>query len=289
VDEYMIYWKGKYETELYLPVIDSVVFKKTIQELSAMKAFKKCSIMTGFNANEASMFVLYVYNILGDDYENALNVAKNFNIDEFYKGFQKYMKYFPIYPYKDKDLLNKVFHEYFNQADIQSLYSANIGKILLDKLSKIASDYQYNCQSTQLASIYSRGGLNAYVYKFMYDLEIKSIQPDMVEYFPGPTHADELYLTFAKLMSADYASYTNDAERVFTRTIVGYWTNFVKFNNPSYGLSSGDARYWKPFVQGDFSLTKDFTTVGRIINFRNNGTSMVTGFKENHCAFWKFI
>ena len=284
----MIYWKGRYETELYLPVIDSVVYNKTIQELSAEKAFKKCSIMTGFNANEASLFVLFTYKVLGDDFGNALNVAKKFNFEEFYKGLKKYLKYFPIYPYEDKDLINKIYNEYFTPADIQTINPANVGKILLGKLSKIASDYQYNCQSTQLASIYSRNGLNAYVYKFMYDLEIKSIQADMVEYFPGPTHADELYLTFASPMSADYAS-TNDAERVFTRTIVGYWTNFVKFNNPSYELSSGDARYWKPFVEGNFALNEDFTTVGRIINFRNNGTSMVTGFKENHCAFWKFI
>ncbi len=285
----MIYWKGKYETELYWPVIDSVVYNKTIQELSADKAFKKCSIMTGFNANEASLFVLYVYKVLGDDFENAVNVAKKFNFEEFYKGLKKFLKYFPIYPYQDNGLINRIYNEYFTQADIQTINPSNIGKILLGKLSKIASDYQYNCQSTQLASIYSRNGLNAYVYKFMYDLVIKSIQTDMVEYFPGPTHGDELSLTFAKLMTSDYASYTNDAERVFTRTIVGYWTNFVKFNNPSYELSSGDTRYWKPFVEGNFALTEDFTNVGRIINFRNNGTSMVTGFKENHCAFWKFI
>ncbi len=46
------------------------------------------------------------------------------------------------------------------------------------KLSK-----KFNYQSTQSDSIYSRNGLNAYVYKFMQDLEIESIQRNMVENF----------------------------------------------------------------------------------------------------------
>jgi len=79
--------------------------------------------------------------------------------------------------------INKIYNEYFTTAYVQTLNSANICKIFVRKLSKIFSNNRYSCESTQLDSIYSRNGLNTYVCKFTYDLEIKSIQRNMVEYF----------------------------------------------------------------------------------------------------------
>ncbi len=36
-----------------------------------------------------------------------------------------------IYPYQDKDLINKIYNKYFTTAYVKTINSANIGKILL--------------------------------------------------------------------------------------------------------------------------------------------------------------
>ncbi len=284
-DEYLINSQGKYEPEIHLPVIDNVVFHKPIFQLTAERAFKKCNIITGYNQNEASLFVIYSYFILGIDPENYLNTAKNFNFEKFYFALSKYIKYFPIYPYQDKNLVTRIYQEYFTSSDIININPANIAKVLLGKLSKIASDFQYNCQATQMASIYSRSGFKAYVYNFAYNLSIKGIPEDLTEYFPGPTHGDELLLTFGYPLS-EALIYLDDNQRLLTKTIVDYWTNFVKYDDPN-GFESGDV-LWKHFAEENNSQIQDFSNIGRIINFKNNETSMVTGYTENHCDFWKF-
>ena len=165
INAYMIS-QGKLETELYLPVIDNIMYSKSIPELSALKAFKKCSIMTGYNANEASLFVIGSYNILGSDLTAASSVAASFDFQQTVTALYKLLKYTPIYPYRDPALGQRIFAEYFN-------YSIDFSpKEFLGKISHIFSDVQYNCQATQLASFYAKRGLKAYVYEYGYNMQL---------------------------------------------------------------------------------------------------------------------
>lgn len=282
LDNYMIENEKKYEPEIFLPVIDSIVYTKSIPELTKDKSFKKCNIMTGYNRDESALFVLYAYEILGKDYNQYLINAMNFGLVQFVEGLKKYMRYFPIYPYNDPEIGSKIFKEYFTSAELSNIDSIN----WLAKLSKITSDFQYNCQATQVASIYAKEGLKAYVYENQYRLEYGFLPEELNAYLVGPTHAEELALIFADMLTESYIGYTNQDEMDFAQKIVGYWTRFVKYDDPNYG--SCEDTVWGTFLPDGCVQQGDLSSVGRRIQFRNNATSMITGYEENHCKFWNF-
>ena len=84
-----------------LPVIDNIVFKKSIPHLTADNAFKRCNILTGHNSDEYALFLLYIENVLGEVFiENGLENAQNFNLFKFYEFLKNTFKYYPIYPFE---------------------------------------------------------------------------------------------------------------------------------------------------------------------------------------------
>lgn len=279
LDLYM-YTEEKYETELYLPVIDGVTFDKDIDELARDNNFKQCDIITGFNSDEFAAFFLSSYNILGNEPSGYVRRAENFDYSDFLSGLRKVFKYYPIYPYLvDEAFLKTIVKKYFTESELRDIGSVN----LVPKLSQIVSDFQYVCQSFQIAEYYSKAGNQAYVYELNYKLHDRGIPEDLNDYFGAATHGDELSITFANILTDDFEHVTETDIKI-TKEIVNYWTNFVKYNNPNPSTYS-----WKPFLDKSMlRIPKDVTKIGRFIEFNNNGVMMKKDYSSHQCRLWGF-
>jgi hypothetical protein len=70
----------------YFMVIDDIVFKKPIRKLLEEKAFKKCSILTGFNSDEYGLYLTSnIHEILGEKPITWDQDAKRFSKENFSK------------------------------------------------------------------------------------------------------------------------------------------------------------------------------------------------------------
>lgn len=264
------------------PVIDNIVFEKSIPHLQGENAFKKCNVLTGHSSDEYAIFFLASTGGYTNT-EKWLEFAKNFNIYTFYAYLKNFMKYFPIYPYQSPFLVGKIFYEYFTANEILNIDSVNLVK----RLSQIKSDQTFTCQSYQLATLYSRTGNNAFVYTFNYTLSSTFIPSILSDYFGAATHADELKVTLAEPLDPKKFDEFTQAERDFTQKIVFYWTNFAKYDNPS-GVTYDSVTTWLPFADPSWGYQNEYYQTGRSLVMSNDNIAMKSGFTSHHCKFWGF-
>ncbi len=270
----------------FTPAIDEIVFSQSISELAAKSAFKNCTVMTGYNSEEFSLFALYYYNILQKNSSNFLTEAEKFNSNQFSMALEDVFKYYPIYPKKDMFMLGKIFHEYLSPSELHSLWTLSPAQ-LLKELNQIATDYHFACQSYQLASLYSKAGNKAYVYNFDYQLSNSAIPVAVKDFLGKATHGDELTTTFAVALLPESFQMFSQAERDFTQKIVFYWTNFVRFDDPS-SISFDSVTTWLPFLNSSAVNETAVHATGRFLLMSNDNLSMKSGFTSHHCKFWGY-
>lgn len=270
----------------FVPVIDNIVFSKSIPELSAEKAFKNCSVMTGHNSDEFALFALFYYTILRNDSSKFLEEAQNFDSNHFSMALEDIFKYYPIYPYKDMLMFSSIFHEYLTPSELHSLYTLAPDR-LLKKLSQIASDNYFTCQSYQMASLYSEAGNRAFVYNFDYRMTSSAIPESVLGFFGAATHADELRVTLAEPLNPENYQIFTQAERDFTQKVVFYWTNFVKYDDPSE-ITYDSVTTWLPFANTKLVQESDIAETGKFLVMSNDNIAMKTDFTSHHCKFWGY-
>lgn len=270
----------------YVPVIDNIVFSKPIPELSAEKAFKNCSVMTGYNSDEFALFALFYYDIFRNDSSKFLEEAQNFDSNDFSMALEDIFKYYPIYPYKDMLMFSSIFHEYLTPSELHSLYTLAPDQ-LLKKLTQIVSDNYFACQSYQLASLYSGASNRAFVYDFDYRMTSSAIPESIKGFFGAATHGDELIVTFAGPLNPEYYQTFSQAERDFTQKVVFYWTNFVKYDDPSE-VTYDSVTTWLPFTNKKLVQESDIEKTGQFLVMNNDKIAMKAGFTSHHCKFWGY-
>ena len=287
LEDYIKNNQSKPVGDIFWPTIDNTVFKKSINDLAKENAFKKCNIITGYNSEEASSVLLSYYHILGNDYDwvSRLNSlpqyylerAEEFNYEKFSTLLNLFYKYFPYYSeLSSSALINRILNQYFSSTELQNPVSVSSAEYIR-RLVRIVSDNQYVCQAYDVAGLYSKSGINAYVYKFQYRLPKSRIHDQIVKYFGTATHGDELDVLFwtGRNNRNDYYL------RKISQDLFAYWTNFVKYDDPN-GLGASNLTRWHPFLAAGTDRIEN----GRTIVFNNSGYSIQTGFSENKCDFW---
>ena len=269
--------QGKFETEIFLPTIDNIVFKKPIDDLAKEGAFKKCNIIAGYNSDEASLFTTGIYGILGPNQDNWIAEAQSYNYQKFMTNLQKVYKFFPYFPLlSNSTQLNSMVKQYFTAAELSNPSSV-AGPEYVKRLNRMFSDQQYVCMMYDIARVYSTSGQNAYVYKFQYRHPYSDIKDAFVDLLGVATHGDELIMTpFGMLANIPAIP----ADQRATLDLLTYWSNFVKFDNPN-GLATSSLTRWEPFLASNIQFQS-----GRTIVFRNSGYTIQTGFSDNKCDFW---
>ncbi len=278
-------------------VIDNIVFKKSIPELTADKAFKNCSVLTGHNSDEYSLFILYLNNLTLGLPNSLGNIPSkeslaNFSMNQFYDFLNQTYKVFPKPPYQPiqysfssiQFFSGKIFLEYFTKEEIANIDSVQ----LVTRLSQILSDHWFACQSYQLATVFSSAGNNAYVYHFDYKLSSSFIPESLSEYFGEASHADELAVVpnAQPLQTMNFNRFPQ-ADRDLSQRLVFYWTNFAKYDDPS-GVVNESVATWLPFANATMASQESIHENGRYMSMRKEKFSMERGFTEHHCKFWGF-
>ncbi len=278
LDEYMANNQLNFESDIFLPAIDNIVFRKSISELAKENSFKKCNIITGYNSDEASKFLLYIYKIFSTG--NWLAEAQSFSYQSFMSSLQKIYKFFPFYPQlSNSDVIKAIVNQYFSTFEQNRTDSVSSVEYIR-RLIRIYSDKQYICQAYDIARLYSNVGQNAYVYNYQYYIFGGSIPTFLKDYFGIASNADELIVTSGNSLKEEQTDAETMLNNRFTLDILTYWSNFVKYENPN-GLVTSDLITWR-----SFSDMKETNENGRTIVFQNSGNKIQSGFSENKCDFW---
>jgi carboxylesterase type B len=275
----------KNENEGYLSgthfpvVINNDTFSESIGEIIVKKKFKKCKIITGFNSGEWAPTIHLV---------NKGQDPIKYNSTTFQNTISVVYNYYPKYPFlKPENFINDLTKKYQLSSDLESNYG------YFKSLTKITSDFLFSCPTFEMAEVYQKSGLEAFVY--LYDHRISSsIYP---EYY-GAVHVDEIPMLFAETLSnkklpiispshwsSAIHNYSN-TERKFNQDFLNYWLNFVKHDNPNYKLNEGLSE-WKSFIDAD-KIKLDSTEHSQYLFLKQNSINMQTGFANYQCKFWNY-
>ena len=284
IQDYLYNYEGRLESNIFRPTIDNIVFNKSIDHLTALNQFKQCAILTGHNSAEFAT-QLRPYQILGSDPAQELTIAQQFNAIKFYEALEKVFKWFPVFGRTNRQIVSRVLYEYLTPNDLQYFRPVDYVK----KINDLVTDWQFACQSYQLASNYARTGNRVYKYEFNYTLSTTLLDPVLLEagFTGGATHGDELFAMFGYLLKPELSLTTTQAERDFTQKIVFYWTNFVMYDGPS-AVTYDSVTTWEPFIESTNYFQTDYTNCGRELVMSKDSIKMKTGYSSHHCKFWEF-
>ena len=109
------------KSSTYFFVKDNDVFHKSIYELSAEKAFKKCNIITGFNTDEFSFFAPFLGIFPLDKPSSWEEMAKKIDFNLFSKFFLAFGG-----NQLDENYLDNVLSQYMPSTEMSNLNSSSI-------------------------------------------------------------------------------------------------------------------------------------------------------------------
>jgi acetylcholinesterase len=202
---------------IFLPVVDGYFLRDTPKSLLSKGDVKKCPVLLGSNKNEGNLFFLTPKLVEYFDFSKKPTIT--------YDKFQKYIKstntYYPSYPNNASEaVLNAILYRYTNWKNVDDT-NANY-----DNLDASSGDNQIVCPTVDLATQYAKLNQDVYMYRFdQYDPIL-----GLPKWF-GATHAGELGYVFGVPLNEN--SNYSYPERLFTRKLLRYWTNFAKYNNPN--------------------------------------------------------
>ncbi len=194
----------------FLPVIDGIFLDEAPDMILAKKSFKKCPILLGSNANEATFFLIYwLYELL------SLNSIE-MNRGQFLAASSELFHYYPQYPMTINNFgLEAIQHQYTNWLDPND-DAANVAMI-----DEAVSDAHYICHVNEFQHAYAVEGENVYAYYFTHRSSINP-WPEWM----GVLHGDEINFVFGEPYKAGFNYSQNEVE--FSQQVMTYWVNFAK-------------------------------------------------------------
>lgn len=291
--------EGNLITELYLKtyytiVIDNELVHNTPEQLLKQGNFKRCPILTGFTANEGS-FLIAKSGLLG--FKTAeLKKQQNISHNDLANFLNEYFAYYPNYPLSiSKMVLDLILHEYTKlttSKDDLNLPLSLIKSNYFSDLSKILADQAFVCPAYKFSDALSKYGANVYLY--LYSHRVSSSQWPI---WYGAVTGDELAFTFGHTIANNKQKttisynpwanpkhlYTNN-EKILTKEIIGYWSNFIKFNNPNSDWESVKWPQYTLYNRDDENVP--FSQSGQYMVFKINGTKVSRGYSLEQCKFW---
>ena len=261
-------------------VLDGKEFNESIKDSFSNRRLKNLNVLTGYNSEETAYSVLPLlasYNLT----QLSLPLMQYF--------ISKIYRFFPMYPNQpNMSFFNKLFNEYAKNFKINN---TDYTKTAV----QISSEQLFIAPTIDFADYYSKHN-NVYVYSFeqfnpvFYDnlnIVLKTIGYNWV------SHSDELPFTFGLPLSKVIQNNVNpkllfsNKERMFSKQMISYWTNFVKFGNPNGLVNSKNKNY----VHWPAMMKTSNTSVRNILVLNSNSTFVTTqisydGYPRS-IAFWR--
>ena len=280
------------------PVIDGEIIKEDPEEaFKNSENFKSCSILSGYAANEGSMYLAYA-GLMGSK-ASELRKQQAITFKQLVNFIQDYLKYYPTYPNKSQKILIDAI--LFHYTKLTSSFDSNNNNSYLNRvnyfnaLSRIIGDRHFVCPSIKLLDIYARR--NESVYSYFYSHRITS-SPWPSWY--GVVHADELAMVMGQPLAvrphtsaistnpwlSPKAGYSH-WEKKLSKEIILYWSNFAKFSNPNTPDSKTEQHDFNEILQ-EWPLYKSLTTADSQKNFilKANGSKIARSLAFEECQLW---
>ena len=236
----------KYASSLfsYYPpvVLDGVEFNENPEVLFKMGKVKKANIISGSNSKDRAYFEkTSIKNPTSFQMANLTSKIRSYFAQTFYRYESSFNNSINDFALKLIDMYNET----------RQLVDPDY----LDYYIQITTDQRYKCPAYELADVYSRLNVNTFAYVYGYRISTTDL-PEKYE----AVHRDELAMIFAEplsiktppLISTNIWSSTKHnysvEERLVSETIVRYWTNFVKNDNPN---DLGSNVKWLEFHQSE--------------------------------------
>jgi len=139
----------------FLPVIDGTFLPDAPLKLLNRGAFKRCPLLTGFNTNEGSYFIIYFLS----DYMNLTHLMMNRH--QFRRSIDTLFFHFPQYPQKVNSFaMDAIRYQYTNWRDLNDVREN------VRMLDAALGESQFICSSSQWAMTYAEAGEKVYSYYF---------------------------------------------------------------------------------------------------------------------------
>lgn len=196
----------------FVPIIDGTFLQEDPEKSLRNGNFKRCPVLIGHNTNEAFYWLMYysknVFSIHSDESQIS-QTQFDLLLDDIYY-------YHPYYP----KLLNS-----FGKEAIKFQYRNWINpddqKMNAWQLDMAVGDFNFICPCVDFAMQAASAGSNVFYYVF----EHRSTTHKWPKW-AGVLHADEINFVFGEPLIKSFG-YTNE-EKIFSKTIMKYWTNFAK-------------------------------------------------------------
>lgn len=194
----------------FIPVIDGVFVPDDPVKLLERREFKKCPILIGSNANEASFFIIY-------ELDSQFNLTwKSMTRDDYSTSLTKLFFYYPQYPinmpYRGLEAVKFQYTPWSDLDDVdKNIYA----------LDMAVSDSQFICPLNIFARSYSSAGQDVYAYYFTQRIK-NHVWPEWM----GVLHGDEILFMFSEVTKWKN-NYTYE-EQELSKKMILYWSNFAK-------------------------------------------------------------
>jgi carboxylesterase type B len=197
-----------YLNPMYHLAQNGIDFKESVKESFERGNFKKdIKLINGYTHDEGSYFLEGFFSS-GSGYETNYTLFENI-LDQFYL-------YFPTYPQKwTKEFKESLINTYTveNQTDF------------LQSVIRILSEHVYICPSVDFTTFYS-----AFSKVYRYSYSYRSSQSNLDPVFGVPHGSDQSIWSGESL--SRWTKFTQ-SEKLFSKQLVTYWTNFVKYDDPN--------------------------------------------------------
>ncbi len=129
--------------------------------------------------------------------------------------------FYPQYPsISSKAVQNAVAYRYTNWNNVHNT------KANFENLDKAAGDFHFLCPVVDFANIFAMNHQDVYFYHYNH-FSSRTTWPEWL----GVLHADEISFMFGEPINPEL-NYTM-AEKILSRKMIKYWSNFAKYQNPN--------------------------------------------------------
>ncbi|CAD5111513.1 DgyrCDS819 [Dimorphilus gyrociliatus] len=257
----------------FIPVIDGVFLTEHPNSSLFHGSFKKCPIILGSNANEASFFMIY-------ELSNWINLTYSTMDSSTYKsGLRKLFEYFPQYPMRINSFgLDAIHFQYAHHANYDDT-EANLAS-----LDAAVSDHQFVCYVNQFGDYYDKAGQRVYYYYYTHRFDNNPWPKWM-----GALHGDEILFIFGEPLKRYPKFEFSKKERDLSMLMGRLWVNFAKSGDPNLRYKNErrlGGKLWPSYK----AKTKQYLELNLLTPDNNKSKeyykAQYRGLRLKRCVFW---
>jgi acetylcholinesterase len=254
-------------------VMNGIEFNETIKDSFANGRFKSnVNIINGHTRDEGGYY-----------FEKYFKPNEPYVLDyaRFSKYLDKFYYYYPTYP--------KLSNTWFRNRLVEKYTKPNQTNYL-PSLIQMLGESVYICPIVDFTKFYSSQSSSVRVYRYLYDYlaTTSSATPAF-----GVAHGETGQMWNGQALGASRKNTWN--ERVFSKKLVTYWTNFIKYGNPNvYDPGVKPSRKnieWPAYVSKNWISQPELNNLNypydSYLSLRLSNITVSSDSKFMNCDIWK--